>query len=301
MLTIEDGWAIVVTYHPDAEVIENLATLRQQIGQIVVVDNGSNAAAVAALQAAGGAIGFHLIANPDNLGIGSAQNIGVERALELGAGWVMFFDQDSRITPGFMLTMVEAFHSSRWGGRLGLLVPRYIDMRHGDAIPVERLASGTLEVAISSGSLIRTETLQRIGPLLGEMFMDGIDLEYSLRLRRAGFILDECPDAVLFHSPGTPRGHGVAGKTLFKSSNYGPTLRYYQSRNAIWIARHYFREFPGFCSRLIFAKFKDLVKILLVEPGKRAKVGYFFRGVMDGLRGRLGKLPAAESTGRVTT
>jgi rhamnosyltransferase len=146
-------------------------------------------------------------------------------------------------------------------------------------------------VAITSGSLLQAQTVQQCGLFVDELFIDGVDHEYSLRLRKAGFPLYECADAILLHSPGAPRHHKFPGGKRFQTANYSPIRRYYQERNKIWIARHYARTFPRFCLRIFVVSLKDFIKIWLVEPDdKLRKATYFLRGTLDGIRGRYGKL-----------
>jgi rhamnosyltransferase len=184
--------------------------------------------------------------------------------------------------------MIATFEGSRWGADLGILVPRYTDIRHGTPLFSNRVKRG-LEAAMTSGSLLRTETFTRCGLFIDELFIDGVDYEFSLRLRKLGCVIDECPDTVLLHSPGEPRHHKLFG-FKYKTANYSPVRRYYQERNKVWIAKRYGLRFPVFCFKLFFFSTKDFVKILVAEEDKLVKVRYFLRGVLDGLRGRLGKL-----------
>jgi len=280
--------AVVVTFHPDSEVLGNLAAVGLQVQHLVVVDNGSAPEELTLLRAASQSMGFELIENGVNLGIASALNIGVRRAMQFNAPFVFLFDQDSRVTDGFVATMIATFEGSRWGADLGILVPRYTDIRHGTPLFSNRVKRG-LEAAMTSGSLLRTETFTRCGLFIDELFIDGVDYEFSLRLRKLGCVIDECPDTVLLHSPGEPRHHKLFG-FKYKTANYSPVRRYYQERNKVWIAKRYGLRFPVFCFKLFFFSTKDFVKILVAEEDKLVKVRYFLRGVLDGLRGRLGKL-----------
>lgn len=279
---------IVITYRPDAQVMHNLETLRPQVDQLVVVDNGSDASAVAMLQEASSRIGFDLVTNGENLGIATALNIGSRRAIEHGCNWLLLFDQDSCITGEFTQVMLATY--ATLSARVGILVPHYIDSRTGHPLASVRLGDGTLATAMTSGSLISVPTFEACGPFADELFIDSVDNEYSLRVRKAGYVIAVCDDARLLHSPGSPRSHTCFGLVKFQSTNYAPIRRYYQERNKLWMYRRYGLRFPGFCARDFLRSLIDLVKILLVESDKRRKCRFFFRGVHDGLRGRMGKL-----------
>lgn len=278
--------AIVVTFHPDQDVIRNLTALSGEVLEILVVDNGSSAASLDLLRQARASLGFGLIENGENLGIATALNIGIRGTT---SPWILLFDQDSRVTPGFAQDMLRCFQSSRWGDRLGLLVPRYEDQRSGTPIQPERLSTGSLAVAMTSGSLLRRETFDTYGLFADELFIDSVDHEYSLRLRAANLILGECAEAVLLHSPGTPTHYRWLGLG-FQTDNYSPIRLYYQERNKLWLFRRYFLKFPRYCSRQLLVSVKSFVKILLLEQDKRRKFSFFLKGICAGLLGKTGRL-----------
>jgi rhamnosyltransferase len=66
--------AIIITYHPSEEMVENLSALRTQVDGLVVVDNGSNPEELHGLSDALNKDGLHLIENHENLGIAEALN-----------------------------------------------------------------------------------------------------------------------------------------------------------------------------------------------------------------------------------
>jgi rhamnosyltransferase len=284
-----EACGVVVTFHPELDVVENLTKLRAQIERVIVVDNGSTEAELAWLRAASRTVGFELIENGENLGIATAMNIGIRRGEALGSRWVFQFDQDSCVTDGFAEAMVSAFESSPADLPLGILVPLYQDKRSGEAMAATLEPDGRLESVMTSGSLMRMKTLQQYGLLRDELFIDGVDHELSLRLRAAGFRLAECASAVLLHSPGTPSSFRVIRKRPFQSANYSPVRRYYQERNKIWLVRRYWRTFPDFCKRQFRVSAKEGAKIVLFEGDKVRKLRYFLWGWWDGLRGRTGR------------
>lgn len=282
--------AVVVAYHPDPDVLENLSKLRPQVQSLVVVDNSSSAASVNLLRAASSRTGFELIENGENLGIAAALNTGVRWAEANSFQWVILFDQDSAVTEGFMDTMLHAFESSPRGERLGILVPRYIDKRSGTDLPPISVRTGGLEAAMTSGTLMRVSSFHRHGPFEEGLFIDAVDYEYSLRLRSQGCFIEECNQALLLHSPGAPKVHKLGGMYLFQTANYSPARRYYQERNKVWVARRYWKRFPLFCFKLFFFSSKDYVKCILAENRKWDKFCYASRGIADGFRDRMGRI-----------
>lgn len=282
--------AVVVTFHPDLDVIENLSKVRPQVQALIVVDNGSPAAAVNFLRVASSQIGFELIENGENLGIAAALNTGVRLADAGLFKWVMLFDQDSCVTEGFMDTMLHAFESSPRGEHLGILVPRYIDRRSGSKLPAIGVRAGGIEAAMTSGTLMRVSSFRQHGLFEEDLFIDAVDYEYSLRLRSHGCFIEECNEALLLHSPGAPKIHRFWGIYLFQTANYSPVRRYYQERNKVWVTRKYWKRFPLFCLKLFFFTSKDYVKCIFAENRKWDKFCYASMGIADGLRGRMGRI-----------
>lgn len=289
-MVIKNVCAVVVTFHPDPDVLENLSKLRPQVQGLVVVDNGSSPAEIDLLRAESSQIGFELIENGENLGIAAALNTGVRWAALGSFQWIVLFDQDSAVTEGFMDTMLHAFESSPRGDRLGILVPRYIDKRSGSALPAIVVKAGGLEAAMTSGTLMRLSSFHQHGPFEEDLFIDAVDYEYSLRLRSRGYFIEECSQALLLHSPGSPRIYRFRGRYLFQTSNYSPARRYYQERNKVWVTRKYWKRFPFFCLKLFYFTSKDYLKCMLAENRKWDKFYYASMGIADGLLGRMGKL-----------
>jgi rhamnosyltransferase len=281
--------AVIVTFHPEPDVLENLTKVRQQVQGLVVVDNGSPQETINLLRSASHQIGFELIENGQNLGIGAALNTGVLWADANSFDWVILFDQDSAATDGFMKAMLQRFDKSPSGDRLAILVPRYVDKRSGISLPQDQEKSGGLQTAMTSGSLMRASLFREHGLFEEELFIDSVDSEYSLRLRSSGLVIEECDDAMLLHSPGQPTVLRLCGVRLFQTANYSAVRRYYQDRNRIWLTRKYWKKFPKFCLRLYRDSLKEHVKTLLGEDQKWNKCYCAGLGILDGLRGRMGK------------
>jgi rhamnosyltransferase len=273
--------AVIVTFRPRAQDIANLAKLRPQVEQLVVVDNGSSEQVLQQLRVASHELNYALIENGNNLGIGAALNIGVKWAQANGASWIALFDQDSSVTDGFMAQMLvdfEYFHTQR---NIMLLVPRYKDPHSG----VER---GPF-VTITSGSLLPVSAFETCGYLNEDLFIYTVDDEYSLRLRSQGYSIALSPHAILLHASGSPSLYRIFGKPWFQTTNYRPGVRYYISRNRIWMALKYGARYPRWARGALRASFLDLCRLTIAEDSRWAKVRMVFLGFRDGMLGRMGK------------
>src|SRR5258708_12926038 len=175
-MTAQSVCAVIVTYHPSAKMLENIAQVLAQVQGLVVVDNGSNADELAPLRVASQTLGFQLIENGKNLGLAEALNQGVRWAKSQGYPWVILFDQDSRITEGFIRQMFMAweFHPDR--ERVGSIHPRYVDPETGIEPLVRRARDGGPVVSRTSGALMPTCIFHRNHLLSSQYFLHVLDI-----------------------------------------------------------------------------------------------------------------------------
>lgn len=280
--------AIVVTYHPTAEMLEHLSSILAQVREMVVVDNGSTPEEVEALQRTGKVLSFQLIENQENLGIAEALNQGVRWARGKDYQWVIFFDQDSQITEGFVSQLFAAWESHPRRDRVASIQPRYIMPETGVESPVvPRTKDGGPATAMTSGTLMPVWIFDKIGLFASEYFIDLVDCEYSLRIRAAGYLLADAK-AILLHCAGHPKRLSFLGFS-FGPSHHDAIRRYYISRNRVAVYRKYFRKFPRWTLRSMNEALRETIKCFLAEQNRARKFRSFLLGTWDGLTGRMGK------------
>jgi rhamnosyltransferase len=83
--------AVLVTYHPDDVVFENIVKLAEQVNELVIVDNGSPEDFWKQFGEQYPDVKFGKIMNPKNLGIATAFNLGARALLALNCDFVMTF------------------------------------------------------------------------------------------------------------------------------------------------------------------------------------------------------------------
>ena len=280
--------AVVITFRPKVDVLENLAKVRPQVQGLVVVDNGSSAEALAPFHQASGPMGYAVVENGANLGIAADLNNRIRWAQSQGYAWVVLFDQDSTVGDGLIDAMLNEYASHPEREKLAVVVPRYVDRKSGREMPVPRTGSGEILVVRTSGSLMPMALIPAIGLFLEDFVIDQVDYEYCLRLGALGYKIAQCPYATLIHSLGEMEHHDLGvGKII--STHHNAKRRYYMTRNRIRIVQLYWRQYPAYCFDLIVSTLKDTVKILLVEKPKYQKLKNTAMGVRDALINRMGK------------
>ena len=279
--------AIIVTYNAADELLDNIAAIRPQVSRLVLVDNGSRPEAVALVARAGATFDCELIRNYSNLGIATALNIGIGRAVSHGSKQAIFFDQDSIVgDQQYVASMLEVYNARNQSGRVAIVVPRYIDRSSGAALPLAKTRDGRLLTSITSGSFVPLDVFKTLGLHDESLYIDYVDIEFSLRCRRAGYLIVEAPRAILRHSLGRLTTHNL-GRRAFTSTNHDPGRRYYITRNRLLLMRKYWRDWPWFIHELR-AFGLELIKIVSVERNKLDKIRNIARGAVHAFQNKAG-------------
>ncbi len=281
--------AVVVSYNPSREILRNIAILTGQVDPIVVVDNTLSTNPQTVIDELEHRGGCTVIRNKKNLGIATALNIGVQRAISLGCEWIVTFDQDSRIGEGYIDGLISTYTDieSTDASRIGVVCPIYRDSRLGAVWPFPRGSNGEPLMYMTSGSLMKSETYQKLGPFEDQLFIDCVDTEYALRMRAAGYKIIESRDAVLEHSLGKMTPHMFAGRTIFVT-NHNPQRRYFITRNRIVLLKRYLLKDCEWTAYELTDFWKGTIALLLFEQDRWLKVQYMLRGAADAIFGRLG-------------
>lgn len=296
--------AVVVSYHPAAELIENMAALLEQVDEVVIVDNGSGADAKELLERLGGHPKVNVIYNRENLGIAAALNIGVRHAKAAGHQWVATFDQDSKVTPGMIVTMLQAYDTYPEKEKVASLSPLYQNQSTGQSATSRSKYSGgdvsryaEVLVVMTSGNLIKLSVFDAVGYFNESLFIDHVDSEFCLRCASRGYKILEVNDAMLLHCTGAPIQHRFLGK-LRSTSNHSILRRYYIARNGIYVYKKFAFAYPLWVANDAYRFLKTMIMLVLFEADKRQKLAAIIRGVMHGLSGRMGKFngPSRDSS-----
>jgi rhamnosyltransferase len=294
--------AVMVTYNPDSSLEQNIRALLPQVDRLIVVDNGSELPIRSQIEAISSACQFEVIWNKENLGLATGLNIGIRNALASGDyTWIATFDQDSRVVPGFRDAMLNAYLSCPYQALVGIIGPHHVlfpdelaeRQLHGKFTPLFR----EIPVVMQSGIFLSTKILRKAGLFDDSFFIDYVDIEFCLRLRKSGYKVIEATNAVLAHRLGDPSRHTIFGKTTTVFS-HSPLRRYYASRNRVRMyPRYLLSDFPWICHDA-WSWFKEVVKLVLFEEDRKRKLSFIARGVWDAMRGRSG-MYTNETSGRV--
>lgn len=272
---------LVILYQPDASLIESIPLYLGHTLEVILVDNSvhKNPDLVESLK---GIRRVTYLDNEGNKGMAAALNIGMNYAIGKGYNWILTMDQDSR----FQSEMLGHFISfiSQSDSRIAIYTPYHLLTEH----MAGRAGFQEVHTCMTSGNLLNISAYQNCGPFLEKLFIDYVDHEYCLRLRKAGYKIIQANDITLTHPLGKFRTASFFGKRV-SISNHDAFRRYYISRNRIYLISKYLFFDTQFClNAVINILLRDPFRILLFEDHKLQKCAATLKGIGDALTGRYG-------------
>ena len=271
--------AVVVSYNGGSKTLTTIDRLIDQVDCIHVVDNASGEHSWNLLcQLSDNRIAYTRLER--NMGIGYALNIGKEKAKELNCDWLLTMDQDSFADPSMLSVYQTAIRND---ASLACLSPCIVN----NGIPL-KAEDSILDFCITSGNLVRLDALNCVGDYDEALFIDGVDIDYSLRLREKGFTIQKCGSALLHHQLGEP-DNGTRNFLQKFYLRHSPQRHYYMYRNHLYLFSRYFTKFPYFIAKLTVVQLLHFLTLLLYEQNVSVSLRAIGNGIYDFFRGRSGE------------
>lgn len=299
--------AIVISYYPDIAVLRQLiSALSKQAVSAVVVDNGSPPATRLAFSDLTSP-GVEWLSLMHNCGIAAAQNVGIAWARSRGATHVLLLDQDSEPAPQMVARLLEAAETmAAQGHRVAAIGPRYLDERRNNPPPFIRIrglrvmrsqcatpdAVLPVDYLIASGCLIPIATLDAVGGMREDLFIDYVDIEWGLRARQLGYQSFGACAAKMRHS----LGEAPLSFLGLKVPLHSPLRHYYLCRNAVLLYRQRWIPLQWKLADGYRLLLKYVFYSLFARP-RMAHLRMMSFGIWHGLKGFSGSWDAATDHG----
>lgn len=282
--------AVIVTYNPDISQFSKV--IARTIGSgvdIVIIDNNSNN--YSDIKSLAQSNGIRLESLGDNYGLAYGQNYGIDKYCAPLHEYILLLDQDSLFGDNAVEQLVEnADRLIAKGIKLAAVGPRFIDQTSNYEYPflqinkvlVRKVFGSVKNIAvsllISSGMLISVKSLNSIGLMKAEFFIDHVDTEWCFRATSKGYQLYGVPTAVMLHSVGD-KSLRFLGKHF---PIHPPIRRYYRTRNLVQLIKNTDSPLAWKVKELISAPIKTGILLLLTEDRSR-HIGALLRGLRDGI------------------
>ncbi|MBW4690869.1 MAG: glycosyltransferase family 2 protein [Lyngbya sp. HA4199-MV5] len=298
--------AYITAYEDEIALNACVAALRSQtysIQHILIVDNSRQPLQLAeANHTDDRIIIWH---HPENIGIAGGMALATQWAVQHEYDFLWTFDQDSAPASDCLENLLRAYSDlATEDYAIGMMAPTAIDARTGQIVKPSRflgdrfrgflpnnpIAPYECDAPITSGALVWLKTVDRVEPPDTRLFIDGIDLDYGLRLRQAGFQNLVVPGATMYHRFGVPFQVELFGKKK-AFQLYAPLRYYYICRNHTYLELRHSKGLYRLTCSLRRVKFlvMTLLKIVAFDSGEKwRKAIACLVGTYHGFLGKIG-------------
>lgn len=271
----------------------------------IVVDNGSRDDSVSRIRASHPDV--LLLEAKANLGFSAGNNIGIREALERGASHILILNNDTVVDPRAIMLMCEELDRDPAAGAVCPLLtfsdPPDLVWFAGATFDPTRGRSGKMtgyrrplgawvdhlprqiDRGVGAAMLVRGEVIHQVGLLRDEFFFLYEDVDWSLRMRAAGWTIRFVPEARIIHK--------VAASQ--KGREVNPNSLYYLLRNHLAVCQHHapLRGLPEMRRQAVIAG------VLIWSGGRvspvRPNVAALLAAWRDFRRNRMGPRPTISS------
>lgn len=269
--------AVVVWYNPTLEEKKNIYTYLKYVDKLFIVDNSDLKNEYLDNEK------IIYIFNNENLGIAKALNIGCQKAIESNFEWIITMDQDSSFNDGDINKIKEYIMKNKMDN-IGIVSPWHKTKLHKKKSKED--IDYPLDV-MTSGNFLNLNIYKEVGNFRDDFFIDGVDMEYCLRLKKFGYKIARLNYIEMMHNLGDIKYKYLFNKELL-CLNHNYLRVYYKVRNYNYIKKEYGKLEPDFCNRIV--KTKALIWcIIFYEKDKYRKLRSIFYAKKDFKKGILGK------------
>ncbi len=239
-----------------------------------------------------------LVVHQGNSGGAGGFYTGFKTAYEKGHDWIWVMDDDAKPDLHCLENLVSVGLNENYTyvpvsvdpttKKLCWYIP-IVDKSSGKKKDIEELSQisdKTLETDAPNllGSLFHRQVVELAGYPNRDLFIRGDEVEFGLRVQKAGFRSLLVKDAVIYHP--APKNHKaimfLGKKTYYSYSE--PWKAFYFFRNKIYIQLYVKQNLK---EALLYSVF--ILGALLFEDQKLKRIPLYTRAIKDGFLGKLGK------------
>jgi rhamnosyltransferase len=269
---------VVFLYNPENDVYDNIASYIDQIDILYALDN-SNKINHELVKKLSKNKKVEYICNNENLGIAKVLNIAAEKAINLNYKYLLTMDQDSKVPPNMVENLLKVAENQK---NIGIISPLHSNRYNTHLQFTEPLEKVT--AIKTSGNLLSLSAYIKTGKFNEDLFIDYVDIEYCYRLVQSNYNVIRVNNVILEHNEAD-----MSKTTLFNKQyypyNHNASRLFYKTRNMLYMRR----EFKDFSKQTLISYLRIVAKILLFEKNKTEKIKMIVMGMVDYLKGKMGR------------
>lgn len=270
---------VVVLYNPDQKVINNINSYIDELDALYLVDNSS---------ADNSTLFMHekveYIPLRKNTGIAHALNVGAKKAIDHNFHYLLTMDQDSMFEKDALKNMKSIIDADDEKDQVGIYSP-FHKTAISEPVPEELFTSPL--VVMTSGNIINLDIYKCVEGFKEWMFIDCVDFEYGLNVRKHGYTIKQINTVFLDHELGDYEIKHVFNKKIF-CDNHSALRRYYIVRNSFYLYDMYHNDYPDYCQAVVKQAKQSFFYATVFEKHGFKKLIYMIRGYIDYRKGKKG-------------
>ncbi len=270
---------VVVLYNPDQKVINNINSCIDELDALYLVDNSSADNSTLFMYEK-----VEYIPLQKNTGIAHALNVGAKKAIDHNFHYLLTMDQDSMFEKDALKNMKSIIDADDEKDQVGIYSP-FHKTAISEPVPEELFTSPL--VVMTSGNIINLDIYKCVEGFKEWMFIDCVDFEYGLNVRKHGYTIKQINTVFLDHELGDYEIKHVFNKKIF-CDNHSALRRYYIVRNSFYLYDMYHNDYPDYCQAVVKQAKQSFFYATVFEKHGFKKLIYMIRGYRDYRRGKKG-------------
>jgi rhamnosyltransferase len=276
---------VVILYNPASQItLENILSYSAGLKKLYILDNSEQQHAEWELLSK--QIGDHVeyIYYGSNEGISKRLNTAAHKAIQEGFEYLLTMDQDSSFPEGAFDKFLNEIEncSIQHVAQFGV---------NSDPVHLKESAVPlVIDSLITSGTILNLSVFKLVGAFDEKLFIDFVDVEYSLRCACKGYVNVMFLNVIMNHSIGFKK-MGRSFKNFKKTPRilHAPIRAYYIIRNGLYLlfkVKHVSKEAKH---KILFQHMKLLKNDFLYNDRLIDVYKYALLGVYDFLKNKMGK------------
>ncbi|MEK7582303.1 MAG: glycosyltransferase family 2 protein [Patescibacteria group bacterium] len=283
---------ITINYNGSKDTIAFARSLNQQTDpdfSLIIIDNASTPEELIAVEQLRNLPFVNLVPSETNLGFSGGNNVGIRKALQQDADWVLLINNDTHVELSFILCLKQGLKERQgivgvplqknervaYAGNVAWLKPTLLHQ-------YEPLKNGINHYAIGAGLAIHQGVFGKIGFLDERYFLYFEDADFTLTARKAGISISFLTEPKIHHQ--ISQSTDKLGSPLL--------LRYHYRNMFLFNQKHAPAHIKILLPLWVFLGIVKQTLKLIFLPSERPESKAIITGIKDYVMGKFGKLHA---------
>jgi len=267
--------ALVTLFNPKEDVLANIRSYLPYIEVLLIVDNSDTLSPlINNLREEFSKV--ILLSSMKNIGISKSLNLALNYAKKQELEWLLTMDQDSIFLPLEIKKFIKSFKKIE---KEELVI--FSPLHNKKFILEEQNSNQEKNTILTSANIINVNKSFNIGGFDEALFIDEVDHEFCLRLKKSNYKIIQNYNCYVIHTLGE--------KHKSVNINLYPTERiYYMIRNYLYVRKKLYVIENIFFKKRDRYLFKFFIKQFFYSTSKYKYMKMFFKGMIDFKKNRMG-------------